>query len=426
MGIIHAQETGIKPVRTPVHTDGLITSRYVLTENGELILYIVTGRTFDEIASIYGPYLFKRADKRTYSSLLLNFLRGKKVLDVGMGNSTFVSTLRENGVEAYGLDIELDEKFSSKDHYFKASINDTKLPDQSYDVIFSTVSVMDSYEGNNRTMVESTLRELLRILKPDGTLLFTTEMSNESVRPYFISKDKTIIFFPDDRDLMADFALISPNTKTATTVVVEVRRQNYIDRKIVELSMRPLKQDDVPLLVDGGLLEEMLKSGEYGSRLKFLIRELFTLNLSNREVSIINNAVKKYISVDISEITGEKIARAYKELEMLQRTGQADLRVFTGESGRLYIAALIADAETGNIKERAYKLNGLSMLSSALLGTFTKGYDVDNCIYLTHTVEELRRDFIKRYDRYKLLLDSDKFEEDYRRIEEEVRGERLE
>ena len=144
----------------------------VSTETGGTIEYPLNSRSFEEIESLYGKeYLYPNDPQ--HESKFLEFLKDKKVLDVSVAESTFVETLRQKNIEAEGIDIHLQPQFRGKDYYHECSANDTKLPSETYDVIFSTWSPLH-YEILRTDMIRSTLSELIRLLKPNGSLFFTT------------------------------------------------------------------------------------------------------------------------------------------------------------------------------------------------------------------------------------------------------------
>ncbi|MEI6093044.1 MAG: methyltransferase domain-containing protein [bacterium] len=259
-------------------------------ENGSKINYAVTNRFFENIAGTYGMFLFgpkngtktEKTDKQVYIPRLLDMLSGKKVLDVGMGESNFVSKLREKGIDAYGLDISLSEEFKSKKYYFERSINDTKFPGQSFDMIFSTASVLD-YEYDDKDMMKNTLDELLRILKPGGSLLFTVHISQKgSERPYFISEDKGVTFFPDNKKLEASYVRLTDGDGLQSKII-EIKKFTN-DRLIVKESDKKPEQRIIELLNKGVTLDN-------ANDLLDALSEYIPTVISERDVLILNEAI---------------------------------------------------------------------------------------------------------------------------------------
>jgi SAM-dependent methyltransferase len=206
---------------------------HVSRGDGTSIKYWITGRHFELIAALYGSYLFEvepasiKANFNTeygYMSKFLAFLQDKRVLDAGMGKSDFVHVLRTNGIDAHGIDINMPEALIHHGHYSECSINETNFPDQFFDVIFSTKSVLD-YEYYNIPMMESSLRELLRILKPGGSIFFTVDYSKaEGEEPYFISKSGGLSFFPDDKNLEVKHKVIKKILPAEDADVIEIKK----------------------------------------------------------------------------------------------------------------------------------------------------------------------------------------------------------
>lgn len=220
-----------EPTRKFIETSGNGAYVNVQKEDGSIISYSVTERSFEAIALLYVNHMIgpneRMLDEKLSLYKFLGLLKGKRVLDVGVGASDFVSTLRGHGVEAYGLDINLREEFKSQDYYFESPANNTSFADGSFDVIFSTRSVLD-YEYFNEKLMKSTLKELLRILKPGGSLFFTIGLAKKGEgKPYFISEDGSITFFPDDKGLKASYnSLWNSYWCEQGTEVVQIKKTN--------------------------------------------------------------------------------------------------------------------------------------------------------------------------------------------------------
>lgn len=98
-----------------------------------------------------------------------------RLLDVGTGGGSFVEDLHGRGVDAYGLDIWLDEEQRRSGRYILAPMHRTGLPDGWASTI--TVNRVMHY-GMTDEYRKQVFRELLRILKPGGRILLA-ELSEE-------------------------------------------------------------------------------------------------------------------------------------------------------------------------------------------------------------------------------------------------------
>jgi len=210
----------IKPTRQVVKVTPVAV--YVLTETGRTIRYGLSNRQFEEIEDVYGRYLSLTNPK----SAFLERIQDKKLLDMGIGRSNFVSMLRTKGFDAYGLDIHIVDEFKSENYYYERPANDTKLDDESFDVIFSTASVLD-YERDNIDMFKSTLEEILRILKSGGSFFFTISQTKEDLnkKPSFISADKKITFLQNNTNIEVKYKDVwSPFLSIGLVKVIEIKK----------------------------------------------------------------------------------------------------------------------------------------------------------------------------------------------------------
>ncbi|HND86004.1 MAG TPA: class I SAM-dependent methyltransferase, partial [Pseudobdellovibrionaceae bacterium] len=122
------------------------------------INYFRTDRDLIELAEYYPPSLLK-----------IHELQGLKILDAGAGHGQFVREMRAIGVDAVGLDLVLNRELKAlkDDIYFEADMAYTPFPQQTFDGIFSTASVL-SYEWANLAALDRVVEEFRRILKPGG------------------------------------------------------------------------------------------------------------------------------------------------------------------------------------------------------------------------------------------------------------------
>ena len=111
--------------------------------------------------------VIQRAALRSFDGLRLP--RGTRILDAPCGDGALAATLRAAGHDAHGIDIHGTGAALLGAAYHDADLN-ARLPfdDRSFDVVFSIEGIehlTDRYRY---------LRELHRVLKPDGTLILTT------------------------------------------------------------------------------------------------------------------------------------------------------------------------------------------------------------------------------------------------------------
>ena len=95
--------------------------------------------------------------------------KGIAVLDAPCGDGSLAATLRQAGYDAHGVDIDRTAAALLGSAYHDADLND-RLPfaDASFDVVLS-IEGIEHLEDRF-----AYLRELHRILKPQGTLILTT------------------------------------------------------------------------------------------------------------------------------------------------------------------------------------------------------------------------------------------------------------
>jgi ubiquinone/menaquinone biosynthesis C-methylase UbiE len=103
-------------------------------------------------------------------------IRGKKVLDVGCGEGYNTRIFAEQGADVVGIDLskemiqlaqEEEKKTNLGIQYFAASWTDLSLFKNEFDIILSTMALMDG------PGYEQALKEFHRVLKPGGDLFFS-------------------------------------------------------------------------------------------------------------------------------------------------------------------------------------------------------------------------------------------------------------
>lgn len=108
---------------------------------------------------------------RTYAEFIQRSLcrPGARVLDYGAGSGALVERLRDNGVEASGIEFSSDaRRFCREKRGFSLMSNLDEVPDGHFDVV-SMIEVVE-----HLTDLQATLVQLHRIIAPGGCLLVTT------------------------------------------------------------------------------------------------------------------------------------------------------------------------------------------------------------------------------------------------------------
>jgi SAM-dependent methyltransferase len=116
------------------------------------------------------------AKERAIHSYYLQFFQpGQQVLDLGCGAGYFVKMLREQGIEASGIDLDPAAIKKAREQNLPVEQAEAldylrKLPAASLDAVFSAHLV----EHLEVEAVYNLIKEAQRALKPDGFLLVTT------------------------------------------------------------------------------------------------------------------------------------------------------------------------------------------------------------------------------------------------------------
>ena len=121
--------------------------------------------------------LTRRLYHRVIADLAALQLVEGKVLDAGTGPGTLVRELARSlpGLQVYGIDLSEDmirlaraharsEQLEERVHFESGDVAHLPYPDQSFDVVVSTISMHHWDE------LEQPLRELYRVLRPGGRL----------------------------------------------------------------------------------------------------------------------------------------------------------------------------------------------------------------------------------------------------------------
>ena len=135
---------------------------------------LFTGRG-SRIYDVMMVRLTRRLYQRVIADLAALRLVEAKVLDVGTGPGALARELARSlpGLQVYGIDLSEDmiglaraharrEQLEERVHFESADVAHLPYPDQSFDVVVSTISMHHWHE------LEQPLRELYRVLRPGG------------------------------------------------------------------------------------------------------------------------------------------------------------------------------------------------------------------------------------------------------------------
>lgn len=172
--------------------------------------YTVGGKVFTGVfSSTRRGYAWGSYPER-YTNL--EFLRGKKILDVATGKGQFVLDLLANKIDIVGIDghlvpelkssssviqsirygcydCDLSHLDYSKEYFFERSFTDTGFPDKTFDLLFA--SVVFHYPMPSE-VVEAAFYEMARVTKPGGLILISYILSS-----YIPIIEKIRTLFPD-------------------------------------------------------------------------------------------------------------------------------------------------------------------------------------------------------------------------------------
>ena len=112
----------------------------------------------------------------------IKIVKNGKFLDVGCGSGDFLLVMKELGMDCYGVEPgKFDREFAKRNKLkiFHGTLEKAEYPDNFFDVI----SLTWVFEHVSEPM--KTMKELNRILKPNGTLIMAVPQSNSMMLKLF-------------------------------------------------------------------------------------------------------------------------------------------------------------------------------------------------------------------------------------------------
>jgi len=143
---------------------------------------------YDPVAEEYAQEFFNELQHKPFDRELLDRFADKvrgsgPVCDLGCGPGQITRYLHERGVEAFGIDLSpamvtVARRLNPALHFEQGDMQALRASDGAWGGIAAFYSLIHVQREN----VVSVLRELRRVLRPDGRLLLSFHIGNEVVR----------------------------------------------------------------------------------------------------------------------------------------------------------------------------------------------------------------------------------------------------
>ncbi|HLC90295.1 MAG TPA: class I SAM-dependent methyltransferase [Candidatus Nanoarchaeia archaeon] len=130
-------------------------------------------------------------------SLLEQVPKEAKILDAGCGQGLLVQEFKKRGYDIQGIDA-----FYDSEHVVKDNILNNKFPDNTFDVVLC----LDVIEHFQKDEQETLVKELVRITKPEGKIIWSIpNKGNLTARIFFfipkLSRTAKPEYHPGDRTI---------------------------------------------------------------------------------------------------------------------------------------------------------------------------------------------------------------------------------
>jgi len=122
--------------------------------------------------SYYKDLQYFNSQQKRYLEILKEVQGAKKILDIGCSPGHLTSAMSLMGSEVYGIDLQEQpwhEKTDAQISLMNVEKNTLPFPDSFFDAVVMT-EIMEHFVTDPRRV----LKEVLRVLKPEGRLILTT------------------------------------------------------------------------------------------------------------------------------------------------------------------------------------------------------------------------------------------------------------
>ena len=171
-----------------------------------------TQSSYDQVAEEYAAEFFDEMEKKPFDRKMLDWLAERAqasgvICDVGCGPGQIAGYLHSRGMKVCGIDLSLEMVRQAQRLYPHILFQQgdmlalASVPDDSYAAIAAFYSIIHI----PRPLLTDALRELLRVLRPSGTLLLTFHIGHQTVhRDEFFGKEVSLDFHFFETEEMKD------------------------------------------------------------------------------------------------------------------------------------------------------------------------------------------------------------------------------